>query len=297
MEIERKFLVNEIPAGVETGNGRTILQGYLSSEEDSEVRVRQLGRKYLLTSKNGSGLQREETEVSISPEQFDLLWPVSTGRRLEKERHIVKLYNSLKAELDIYKGTLAGLRLVEVEFPGLDEADRFEIPSWFGPEVTNDLQFANRNLARYNPENFPEDLQKVLGETRHSVGSIPLIPLNGINHFVVISTRNNLRWIFPKGNPEAGVTNEIMAAQEALEEAGVEGEFFGPPIPVHYWKGYIHYVIDYYPMLVSTLYTTWEEKEIRQRRVCTHEEAAQLLNDPGFIQAVQSSLEQLRTDK
>ena len=35
-----------------------ITQGYLLAEEDSEVRIRQLGKKHFLTSKNGNGLQR-----------------------------------------------------------------------------------------------------------------------------------------------------------------------------------------------------------------------------------------------
>ena len=92
VEIERKFLVNEIPDTVKTGNGMPITQGYLLADGDSEVRVRQLGKKHFLTSKNGNGLQREEIEVSINPKLFDILWPVSLNRHLEKQRHTVKLH-------------------------------------------------------------------------------------------------------------------------------------------------------------------------------------------------------------
>jgi adenylate cyclase len=294
-EIERKFLVNEIPGMVRIGSGIPILQGYLSSNEEKEVRIRQLGKKHFLTSKNGSGLRREEYEVPINRKQFDLLWPVSAGRRLEKERHIVKLRNGFRAELDLFKGILAGLRLVEVEFHDVDEAALFELPAWFGPEVTSDAQFANRRLACFGPDNLPDSLRIVLGETRRSVGSIPIMQIDGVDHIVVVSTRNNLRWIFPKGNPEAGVADEKTAAQEALEEAGVTGDFFGSPIPVHYWKGYVHYIIDYYPMRVSTLQTKWNEKDERQRRICTLDEAAELLYDAGFVQAMRHSIEGFHT--
>jgi adenylate cyclase len=295
MEIERKFLVNEIPGGIKIGTGTPILQGYISIEDNSEVRVRQLGKNHFLTSKNGSGLQREETEVPINPEQFDILWPVSKGRRVEKERHIVKLQDGCRAELDIYQGALTGLCLVEVEFVNVDEASQFELPAWFGPEVTGDAQFANRKLALLNRDNLPDDLRNILGETRHSVGAIPVMELNGKDHIIVITTRNNLRWIFPKGNPKAKIADQKVAAQEALEEAGITGGFFGSPIPVHYWKGYVHYIIEYYPMLVSTLHTDWVEKEERQRRVCTFDEAAQLLNDAGFFLAMQRSIKELHT--
>jgi CYTH domain-containing protein/8-oxo-dGTP pyrophosphatase MutT (NUDIX family) len=295
MEIERKFLVNEIPGSVKIGSGIPILQGYLYAGENTEVRVRRAGKKHILTSKNGKGLQREENEVSITPKQFELLWPASMGRRLNKERHIVRLENSLRAELDIYQDLLSGLQLVEVEFNDLDQAKQFKRPAWFGPEVTDDTRFANRNLARCGPDDFPDDLRNVMEEKRRSVGAIPVIKLNGINRFVVITTRNKMRWIYPKGNPEDGVVDEKVAIQEALEEAGVKGELFGPSVPVHYWKGYIHYIIDYYPMQVSTLYTDWIEKNKRERRVCTLEEAVELLNDPGFTQATQRLMNELPT--
>ena len=290
MEIERKFLVNEIPAGVVSGKGTPIIQGYLMVGTDAEVRVRCMGKKYFLTSKNGKGIKREEKEVSINQEQFDLLWPVSSGKRIEKERHLVPIHNKLEAELDIYQGMLAGLHLVEVEFPDMDMAKQFQPPAWFGPEVTNDEQFLNRNLACCDRDHMPDGLRNVLGNTLHSVGSIPVMQFNGINHIIVISTRNNLRWIFPKGNPKSGMADDKVAAKEAFEEAGVAGEFFGSPIPVHYWKGYLHYLVRYYPMLVSTLHTKWNEKEERRRRVCTFEEAAQLLNDAGLVEAMRQSI-------
>lgn len=295
MEIERKFLVNELPPGIVSGGGKSIIQGYLMAENDAEVRVRRFGKKYFLTSKNGNGVEREETEVSISQEQFDLLWPVSSGRRIEKERHVVRVRNDLGAELDIYGGILKGLQLVEVEFPDTDQATQFQPPVWFGPEVTNDAQFSNRALAACRPDSMPDSLRSILGSTLLSVGSIPVMQFNGINHVIVISTRNNLRWIFPKGNPKSGAADEKVAAREAFEEAGVTGEFFGSPIPVHYWKGYVHYIIHYYPMLVSALHTSWDEKQERRRRVCTFDEAAELLKDAGLVEAMRRSIAALPT--
>jgi CYTH domain-containing protein/8-oxo-dGTP pyrophosphatase MutT (NUDIX family) len=295
MEIERKFLVNDPPADVKAESGRPILQGYLMVEDGSEIRIRRFGRKYFLTSKNGSGLKREETEVSIDQNRFEMLWPASKGMQLEKTRYTLRIGSGLQAELDLYQGLLTGLQLVEVEFPDVDTAMRFDPPIWFGPEVTDDIQFSNSRLAGYNSETIPPDLQNVLGETKHSVGAIPVMQFNGCNHLVIISTRNNMRWIFPKGNPKTGMPDEKVAQKEALEEAGVEGELFGSTTQVHYWKGYSHYRIVFYPMLVSTLHTRWDEKPERQRRICSIEEAEDILHDAGFVLAMKHALNELQT--
>ena len=38
--------------------------------------------------------------------------------------------------------------MVEVEFIDIDSANNFEIPCWFGNEVTRDKEFRNKNLAK-----------------------------------------------------------------------------------------------------------------------------------------------------
>jgi CYTH domain-containing protein len=53
------------------------------------------------------------------------------------------------AEVDLYAGSLAGLRIVEVEFASADDASRFTPPSWFGSEVTGDRRWTNAELARH----------------------------------------------------------------------------------------------------------------------------------------------------
>ena len=47
----------------------------------------------------------------------------------------------------MYVGALAGLRVVEVEFSSEQESDGFQIPDWFGPEITGDQRYRNRELA------------------------------------------------------------------------------------------------------------------------------------------------------
>lgn len=145
-EIERKFQVGEVP-GLEASERMRIEQGYLAIDEAAEVRLRRAGERLLLTTKRGHGSEREEVEIEIGGADFDQLWPLSAGRRVAKTRHLIPLDDELTAEVDLYEGELAGLRVVEVEFADAAAERRFEPPGWFGAELTGDRRYANQTLA------------------------------------------------------------------------------------------------------------------------------------------------------
>ena len=164
-EIERRWLVHDLP---ELGELRPapIIQGYLAiSSDETEVRIRRKGDTYFETVKSQGGLTRDEIEVEISQDQFRLLWPATNGRRLEKTRYTLH-WNGYQLELDIYQSALAGLMIVEVEFASTDESTRFDPPAWFGEEVTEDKRYKNNALALYGRPSLPSLLA---GE---SIGSI-----------------------------------------------------------------------------------------------------------------------------
>lgn len=145
-EIERKWLVAALPDGFDSRRGTSIRQGYVALTDDVEVRVRELGERHLLTIKSSGELTREEVELPISEADFERLWTLTAGRRIEKTRTIVEL-DGLSAEVDVYAGSLAPLRVVEVEFASEREAGAFSAPAWFGREVTRDAGYKNRRLA------------------------------------------------------------------------------------------------------------------------------------------------------
>lgn len=148
MEIERKFLVASLPADLASHGCDAIQQGYIAIGADgSEARLRRVGERLLLTVKRGGGLAREETEVALSAEQFERLWPASAGRRVEKTRYRIPAEDGLVIELDLYAGALEGLLVAEVEFADLEAAARFSAPAWFAREVTDDDAYKNRRLA------------------------------------------------------------------------------------------------------------------------------------------------------
>jgi adenylate cyclase len=146
-EIERRFLIGAQPPAAE--RSERIEQGYVAIDRDgTEVRIRRRGGAHTLTVKSpDAGRVRVEEELEIDVERFERLWPLTAGRRLEKERRLLALPGGLTAELDVYGGALAGLRIVEVEFDSAAAADRFTPPAWFGEEVTDDDRYRNRELA------------------------------------------------------------------------------------------------------------------------------------------------------
>ena len=146
MEIERKFLLAELPTAVTGAPFTRLRQGYLAIGPHDEVRIRDADGALTLTAKSGSGIEREERETELTTEQFEALWPSTRGRRIEKRRHVLS-EEGLIYEVDVFEGSLSGLLLAEVEFRTLDAARSFEPPGWFGAEVTYDIRYSNASLA------------------------------------------------------------------------------------------------------------------------------------------------------
>ena len=149
-EIERKFVLSEIPGADVLGTGEVLRQGYVAEEDDVVVRVRITDRVATLTVKAGGGLSRTEVEVSISQAEAEALWPHTEGRRIQKTRHRVAGHDlgDHVADIDVYAGALAGLYTAEVEFDSEHEASAFVPPEWFGREVTGEAEWSNSALAR-----------------------------------------------------------------------------------------------------------------------------------------------------
>jgi CYTH domain-containing protein len=147
-EIERKFLLDVLPAAIEDIHPVRIEQGYLAIDQDGkEVRLRQIGNRYYLTVKSEGKLSRQELETEITKEQFDILWPGTAGKRLVKDRYLFEEQGNT-IEIDVYHGELEGLKVAEVEFSAEKEAHDFQPFSWMGKEVTDDLRYKNKHLFK-----------------------------------------------------------------------------------------------------------------------------------------------------
>jgi CYTH domain-containing protein len=274
IEIERKFLVKSLPAGMQ--GGIPILQGYLAHDEHMEVRIRKYGNNHFLTVKEGSGLKRRETEVEISPQQFHALWPSTEGRRLEKVRSLVKC-GAFQVEVDCYLGDLEPLRVAEVEFSSVEESESFEKPDYLGQEVTEEEAYRNISLAIHGIPDGPA--------LKYQIGALPFLFRGGRLHFVIVTNSAQSRWIIPKGQQESDMSRQEVAVMEAMEEAGVIGSCLpGLRMSCHCKGEKTLYI---YPLKVTTVLKKWPEKDWRKRAVLPVHKALKMIRDPELSQCIQ----------
>ena len=274
IEIERKFLVKSLPA--EMQGGLPILQGYLAHDDYMEVRIRQCGNKHSLTVKEGFGLMRRETEVKISPQQFQALWPSTEGRRLEKVRSLVN-HGAFRVEVDRYLGNLEPLLVAEVEFSSVEESESFEKPDYLGQEVTEVEAYKNISLAIHGIPDGPA--------LDYQIGALPYLFRGGRLYLVIVTNSAQSRWIIPKGQQELDMSRQDVAVMEAMEEAGVIGSCLpGLRVPCHRKGEKTLYV---YPLKVTTVLKKWPEMDWRKRAVLPVHKALKMISDPELSQCIQ----------
>ncbi len=147
LEVERKFLVSSLPPGfLNDQQGERIDQGYLILDTQQELRIRNRAGRCTMTLKQGSGLERLEQEKDIDPELCAMLWPLTAGRRVEKIRYIID-QSDYCLELDLFRGALEPLILLEIEFATVADSRDFIPPDFVSREVTWDRAYSNAMLA------------------------------------------------------------------------------------------------------------------------------------------------------
>ena len=146
MEIERKFLIKELPANLEEFPFHHIEQAYLCT--DPVVRIRRQDDTYILTYKGKGMVAREEYNLPLNEHAYLHLKEKADGNVITKKRYLIPLPDDLTIELDIFEGAFQGMILAEVEFPDLDTANAFVPPAWFGEDVSMCPEYHNSNLSR-----------------------------------------------------------------------------------------------------------------------------------------------------
>ncbi|HIT89844.1 MAG TPA: CYTH domain-containing protein [Candidatus Merdenecus merdavium] len=152
MEIERKYLIDNIPSHIYDHPYKDLEQGYLCM--DPVIRIRKEEDEYFLTYKSKGLLAREEHNLPLTEESYLHLKEKVDGAMITKRRYYIPMENHLTMELDIFKEALHPLVTVEVEFATIEEANAFVPPSWFGKDVTFDPKYKNNYLATLSYGNF-----------------------------------------------------------------------------------------------------------------------------------------------
>jgi len=144
MEIERKFLIKELP-NLSEYTYHDLTQAYLN--RDPVLRIRKEDDEYYFTYKGKGLLAREEYNLPLNKESFDNLLPKAEGKVISKRRYLIP-YDKYTIELDVFEGDLSPLIMAEVEFESLEEAKAFIAPDWFDIDVTEDKRYHNSNLSK-----------------------------------------------------------------------------------------------------------------------------------------------------
>lgn len=145
MEIERKYLVSQLPENLASCQSHKIEQAYLCT--DPVVRIRRQDDSYFLTYKSKGMLSREEYNLPLTKDAYEHLLPKADGNVITKQRYVIPLENGLSAELDLFSGIFEGMVLAEVEFPSVEASLAFTPPAWFSKEVTFERQYHNSYLS------------------------------------------------------------------------------------------------------------------------------------------------------
>lgn len=156
-EIERKFLIEypdlEMLESLPNCRRVDIMQTYLRSGSDEEIRVRQRGSEgsyiyYKTIKRNISGVKRLVIEERLSKEKYlELLMQADPAYRPIRKTRYCLTYDNQSFEIDIYP-FWDHQATAEIEIA--DENEEVRLPDFLKVirEVTDDDAYANRSLAR-----------------------------------------------------------------------------------------------------------------------------------------------------
>jgi CYTH domain-containing protein len=151
MKNARRFLVAPCIARLisrERGVDRQVVEGYLSSQpgKDQFIRLEANQAHFVLSAPDLAG-DLVEKLAPLPREHAEALFGLCMGQISYDRLHMPPQSGlSHKVQLDrvVYPGSLD---LITVEFDDAQQAESFERPAWFGPEVTTEFSYEWRYIA------------------------------------------------------------------------------------------------------------------------------------------------------
>jgi 8-oxo-dGTP pyrophosphatase MutT (NUDIX family) len=129
-------------------------------------------------------------------------------------------------------------------------------------------------------------------ERRHQVAALPWRTTaagpdgNSALQILLVSSRETRRWVIPKGWQMKGKLDHQAAAQEAYEEAGLDGRIVERPIGNYPYLKRLKsgaarpVTVDVYPLEVTGEHAAWPEKGQRTLQWMSPVEAALAVQEP-----------------
>ncbi|MGV9007618.1 MAG: NUDIX hydrolase [Brevundimonas sp.] len=123
-------------------------------------------------------------------------------------------------------------------------------------------------------------------DRRHQFAALPWrVGAQGLE-ILLITSRETRRWVIPKGWPMKDRAAHQAAAQEAFEEAGVQGDITDVPLGMFRYLKRLKgdktqlCAVDVFPLQVTEILDLWPERDERERDWVTPDTAAQRVDEP-----------------
>jgi len=147
----RRFLVSPCIARLvarERGVDRQIVEGYLSSQpgKDQLIRLEADQAHFVLSGQDGSGDPVEKL-APLPREHAEALFGLCIGQISYDRLHLPpqsSLNHTIQLDRVVYPSSFD---LITVEFADAPQAEAFQLPTWFGPEVTTEYTYEWRYIA------------------------------------------------------------------------------------------------------------------------------------------------------
>ena len=162
-ELELTYLAKKLPDGLKNVRSKDMLDIYIpSSAKHPTLRIRKIGERREVTKKQpikeGDASHQLETTIPLTKEEYAELSELK-GKRVEKTRYYYE-EQGVTYEIDVFKGSLKGLVLVDVEFDSLEKKAAFVAPLWCLVEVTQEEFIAGGMICGKNYADIENKLQK-----------------------------------------------------------------------------------------------------------------------------------------
>lgn len=155
MEIERKFLVNDLnDLDLSKYEYKHIIQDYLYKDKFTAIRKRKTinsdgNTSYTYTIKtNKVGISVNEIEQTISEKDYMCLIINPNFNQIDKTRYFIPYLDNLIIELDVFHGIFEGIIFAEIEFKSESQANNILLPSWFYKDISTLI--TNSDMAIMN---------------------------------------------------------------------------------------------------------------------------------------------------
>lgn len=167
LEIERRYLINKIPADLVQNNGWLITDNYFPATRLRLRRIKSLlgdESVYKLTQKFRSEDQgATETTITnfyLTAAEYNFLRPLE-AKVIEKRRYPYTVQHQ-HFSIDVFEGRHQGLILAEMELEQHVELEEAALPLFALQDVTDDPFFHGGNLARMTDLEFRQGLSQRL---------------------------------------------------------------------------------------------------------------------------------------